>query len=52
MTALTRLQWTLHRRPTAQLRREYLVRRTLDLTLGNRTCLRLIADELERRAAS
>ena len=52
MTSLTRLTWTLHRRTTAQLRREYLERRNLPRTLGNRTCMRAIAGELVRRAGS
>lgn len=51
MTARTRVVAILHRRPTAQLRREYLERRLLPLTPCNRLLLGLLTAELERRSA-
>ena len=49
MTARTRVLAILHRRSYAQLRREYLDRRTLPMTPCNRLMLALIVDELDRR---
>lgn len=52
MTSITVLEWRLHRMPTRQLEAEYLLRRQLARSLGNRTCIKHITDELTRRRAS